>query len=68
MGDGMYEVNIKLKSTKHCVFCKQWYNPTNSAINPKRPALGIWEYDGSARKKCLLKNTEYKAGEFCKYF
>lgn len=64
----MYEVNIKLSSTKKCAFCKHWYDPCNSAINPKRPNQGIWEYDNSIRNMCLLKNTTYKAGEFCKYF
>lgn len=64
----MYEINIKSKMMKKCAFCKHWYDPTNSAINPKVPNMGIWEYDSNARKKCLIKNTEQKGGEFCKRF
>ena len=64
----MYEINIKSKMMKKCAFCKHWYDPTNSAINPKVPNMGIWEYDYNARRKCLIKNTEQKGGEFCKRF
>ena len=64
----MYEINIKSKMMKKCAFCKHWYDPTNSAINPKMPNMGIWEYDGNARKKCLIRNVEQKGGEFCKKF
>ena len=64
----MYEINIKSKMMKKCAFCKHWYDPTNSAINPKMPNMGIWEYDGNARKKCLIRNVEQKGGEFCGRF
>lgn len=53
---------------KKCAFCKHWYDPTNSAINPKVPNIGIWQYDGDVRKKCLLKNIDQKGGAFCSKF
>lgn len=46
----MLSVNIKID--KRCAFCKNWHDPTSSAIRPKFPAQGIWEYD-KMRKKCV---------------
>ena len=39
-----------------CAFCKYWYDPTNSAIFPKFPQQGLWEYDREAKFPCL-KNS-----------
>lgn len=64
----MYEININSKMMKKCAVCKQWYDLTNSAINPKVPNLGIWEYDASVRKKCLIRGVEQNGGEFCRKF
>ncbi|WP_017212369.1 hypothetical protein [Clostridium beijerinckii] len=64
----MYEININSKMIKKCAFCRNWYDPTNSAINPKTPNLGIWQYDANVRKKRLLRNTNQKGGEFCSKF
>lgn len=38
---------------KICAFCKYWYDPTNSAISPSDPRMGIWEYDHDAKFPCL---------------
>ncbi len=64
----MYEININSKMMKKCAFYKHWYDPTNSAINPKTPSLGIWQYDANVRKKCLIRNIDQKGGEFCSRF
>ena len=34
---------VNIKHVKKCAFCKNWYDPTNSAITPKSPAIGMWE-------------------------
>ena len=35
--------DIKTRGAVKCAFCKNWYDPTNSAIKPRSSAL--WEYD-----------------------
>jgi len=50
---------------KACAFCKQWYDPTNSAIRPKAPAVGLWEYDPKATNKCLRTNADRKGSQLC---
>ena len=54
-----------VKSVKMCAFCKYWYDPTNSAISPRAPQIGMWEYDNTCRKKCLIKNFDMNASSFC---
>ena len=43
---------------RKCAFCRYWYDPTNSCIQPKAPNIGIWEYDTRAKRLCLKRNTE----------
>ena len=57
-----------LRVNKMCAFCKHWYDPTNSAIEPKAPQLGIWQYDEKAVKKCLLKGLNTPARQSCKKY
>lgn len=52
----MYAIaNLKTLADRRCAFCKNWYDPTNSHIQPHIPHMGQWKYDRSAREKCLLK-------------
>lgn len=44
------------KDYKCCALCRNWYDPTNSAIEPVNPAQGMWKFDTQAKKKCLLDN------------
>lgn len=48
-----------------CAFCKHWYDPTNSHINPKYPKNNLWEYDHSAKCKCLVHNVDKSAYSNC---
>ena len=34
---------VNIKYTKKCALCKNWYDPTNSAISPETPAIGLWK-------------------------
>ena len=58
--------DIKTRSAVKCAFCKNWYDPTNSAINPRSSAL--WEYDPRKRSRCLERNTETAANQSCGKF
>ncbi len=49
-----------------CAFCKHWYDPTNSCIQPK--TLNTWMYDRSARKKCLKKGIETRSWASCRQY
>lgn len=40
--------------SKRCVFCKYWDDPSWSEI--KQIAAGIWEYEGTGRRRCSVKN------------
>lgn len=60
-------INIK-SSVKHCAFCKYWYDPAQTHINPKSPTIGIWEYDDSAQCKCTKRNLTMPAYGFCTHY
>lgn len=61
-------VNLRSSASKKCAFCQNWYDPTNSAIRPKAPAVGMWEFNPRAKAMCLKKNIELPAFHFCQYF
>ncbi len=62
----MSSVIVNIKNNKKCAFCKYWYDPTNSAIAPKSPALGVWEIKDIKQKcMCLKKNIPTAANAFC---
>lgn len=56
---------VNIKTVKKCVFCKYWYDPTNSAISPRSPRINLWDYNERAKMKCLQKNCDMVAGAFC---
>lgn len=56
------------KTTKICVFCKNWYDPTNSHIQPHAPSIGMWKYDDKAKEKCLLTNLDNPSWASCGKF
>lgn len=63
--------NMKLanaKSTKICALCSRWYDPTNSAIVPKQPQAGFWEYDHNATRKCMKTGLERPSWASCRDF
>ena len=57
---------INVKAIKKYAFCKNWYDPTNSAIEPKNPAMGIWKIkDINQKCLCLKRNIPMSANAFC---
>ena len=53
----MSSLVVNIKHIKKCAFCKNWYDPTNSAIAPKAPNIGLWEIKDTNQKcMCLKKN------------
>ena len=56
---------VNIKTVKKCAFCKYWYDPTNSAINPKSPAIGQWEIIPNIKNKCLKTNLNMASTAFC---
>ena len=57
-------VNVKNMSIKKCAFCKHWYDITNTAIRPRAAQAGFWEFDPTAKKKCLLRGGGDKPASF----
>lgn len=57
---------INVKIMKKCAFCKYWYDPTNSAISPKAPSVGLWEIkDINQKCLCTKTNMNMPANAFC---
>lgn len=57
---------VNIKHTKRCAFCKNWYDPTNRAIAPKSPVIGLWEIkDINQKCLCVKKNIPMSANAFC---
>lgn len=62
----MSSLIVNIKHIKKCAFCKNWYDPTNSAIVPKSPAIGLWQIkDINQKCLCLKKNIQMPANAFC---
>ena len=62
----MSSLTLSVKFTKKCAFCKYWNDPTNSAITPKAPAIGMWQInDINQKSMCLKKNIPMQANAFC---
>lgn len=57
---------VNVKFMKKCAFCEHWYDPTNSAITPKSPAIGLWQIkDINQKCLCTKKNIQMPANAFC---
>lgn len=56
---------VNIKHERKCAFCKYWYDPMNSAINPKNTVAGFWEYDEKIKNKCLKSNLEKASWVSC---
>lgn len=54
-------------SARKCAFCKNWYDPTNSAIKPGK-TMTMWEYDPEVKCKCRIQNRIKKAFQTCSRF
>ena len=66
----MSSVIVNVKTVKRCAFCKNWYDPMNSAIEPRNPRIGLWKIKDEFQKcKCLRTNLEKAANGSCsRYF
>ena len=64
MGHDDAVVTGKKQFLQVCIL-QYWYDPTNSAISPKAPNIGIWEYDERRQAKCLVRNAEMPAYHGC---
>ena len=58
--------SVNVKTVKKCAFCKYWYDPSNAYISPKGNLRNVWEYENSARCKCIKKNKQIAAFNSCK--
>lgn len=58
-------IDVNVKKAKKCALCKYWYDPTNSAIEPKIPSANIWSMDETQKRKCLKKNSDMRAWVSC---
>ena len=62
----MASLVINIKHMNKCAFCKHWFDPTCSAIEPESPAIGLWKIkDINQKCKCLKKNIPMPANAFC---
>ena len=62
----MTSLVLNVRYVKKCAFCKNWCDPTNSAIVPKSPAIGMWEIrDVNQKCLCIKKNIPMPANGFC---
>lgn len=57
--------NYSIKNCKKCAFCKYWYDPTNSAIEPRNSRINMWTVDENAKRTCTKLNVEKSATAFC---
>ena len=60
-------VTASSKKNKYCSFCKHWYDPTNSALNPM-PGKDLYKIDSSISKKCVKRNLIMPALSICKFY
>ena len=62
----MSSITINIKTCKRCAFCKNWYDPTNSAIEPRNPKAGTWVIKDEFQKStCLKTNLQKHASGSC---
>ena len=63
------KTNVNIKYARKCAFCKFWYDPTNSNIQPVSPKIGIWQInDTNMRCMCLKKNLQVPAHTSCQMY
>lgn len=59
-------LTVNIRNSHKCAFCKYWYDPTNSAIEPKSPNIGLWTIkDTNQKALCTKRNQKMQATAFC---
>jgi len=57
---------VNIKHVKKCAFCKNWYDPACSAIEPAAPGIGLWKIkDINQKSMCMKKNIQMPSNAFC---
>ena len=60
--------NVQYKTSGRCAFCKYWYDPINSAIEPTEPKAGYWRYERNVRCKCIRTGLMKASYATCNYY
>lgn len=55
------------KKNRWCVFCKYWYDPTNSALKP-RLNKNLFDVDDKIKNRCSKKKLLTQAISNCPFF
>lgn len=50
---------------KRCAFCKNWYDPVNEAVAPKKGMPDVWEYSVGIKKPCTAKANTLTPSQNC---
>lgn len=59
-------LTVNIRNSHKCAFCKHWYDPTNSAITPRSPNIGLWTIkDTNQKALCQKRNQQMAATAFC---
>ena len=51
-----------------CVFCKNWYDPANRALQPDMPSAHQWFVDDKAENMCMYHSKKRKSLNTCSHF
>ena len=62
----MSSIVVDIRHIKKCATCKYWYDPTNSAIEPQAPNIGLWKIkEVNQMNLCTKRNIKMQASVFC---
>ena len=64
----MVTADLTKQGGRRCAFCKHWFDPTCSAIEPVKPRIGLWHYDNTAVRRCAMDGMEHKGFGSCRKF
>lgn len=59
---------FNIKNCRKCAFCKNWNDPSNSAIKPRSPKINLWSVDDKQKEMCLKKNVLMSATAYCQQY
>lgn len=65
----MSKCQVNITQIHYCAFCKYWYDPTNSTIEPKNGAGHLWLFDTDRKEQCMKRfATKKRSWDTCKMF
>lgn len=62
------KMTINIKSGKVCAFCRYWYDPTNSFIEPVNTRTNTWKFERDVKCKCMKSNLQMFGGSKCHHY